>query len=281
MGPLVYLVSRGHYHALASAATHLATISPPSLQEYTAHRGGNLIEMAPRNQGVYRLNNEVEEDSITLRASNHTAYGRSNQGEEDWNESRTADQICFHRPNNQEGQDSIAPRATAPPPRSQTLGHQTNNTSWENRSKCHVPLPFLPLTALYSGTLTAYMTKPSYENPIDSLQHLLEAHKEGFVPGVQQGTSNMRLLKDAKQGIFKALWELTDPTRSFPSGGHVAMDMVLSSDIVYMSSSLNSEVRATQRGRHRFHLARDTFLPQGYGIACRSGTPFLPVFDAL
>ncbi|KAK4316522.1 hypothetical protein Pmani_012299 [Petrolisthes manimaculis] len=108
------------------------------------------------------------------------------------------------------------------------------------------------LYALYSGTLTAYMTKPSFEPPIDSLEDALEAHRRfGFVPVAQQGTSNLRL------------WR------------------VMNEKVMYMTPKLNSEVRATQRGRHRFHIARNTFLYQGYGIACRIGSPLTTVFDIM
>ncbi|KAK7084343.1 hypothetical protein SK128_011264 [Halocaridina rubra] len=46
-----------------------------------------------------------------------------------------------------------------------------------------------------------------------------------------------------------------------------------------MSANLNSEIRASQKGRSRFYLARQTFFPQGYGIACRGGAPYLQKFD--
>ncbi|XP_071524261.1 glutamate receptor ionotropic, delta-2-like [Panulirus ornatus] len=127
---------------------------------------------------------------------------------------------------------------------------------------------------MYAGTLTAYMTRPAFETPIDSLHDLLEATAEGFVPAVQVGTSNEALLKEAESGIFHQLWLKTDPSRSFPKNGHEAMLKVLEADIVYMSASLNSEIRATHRGRHLFYLARNTFLPQAYGIACPSGAPY-------
>ncbi|KAK8396597.1 hypothetical protein O3P69_004937 [Scylla paramamosain] len=125
------------------------------------------------------------------------------------------------------------------------------------------------------------MTKPSFEKPIDSLQDLLEANKFGFVPAAQAGTSNEYLLKTAQSGIFKALWEMTEPSRSFPKSGHEAMEKVLTDDIVYMSANLNSEIRASQKGRHRFHLARNTFFPQGYGIACFPGAPFKTKFSII
>ncbi|KAK3882211.1 hypothetical protein Pcinc_013384 [Petrolisthes cinctipes] len=137
------------------------------------------------------------------------------------------------------------------------------------------------LYALYAGTLTAYMTKPSFEPPIDSLEDALEAHRRfGFIPVAQQGTSNLRLWRNAEKGIMKALYDFADPSR-FPTSGNQAFKMVMNEKVMYMTPKLNSEVRATQRGRHRFHIARNTFLYQGYGIACRIGSPLTTVFDIM
>ncbi|XP_069159716.1 glutamate receptor ionotropic, delta-2-like [Procambarus clarkii] len=135
--------------------------------------------------------------------------------------------------------------------------------------------------ALYAGTLTAYLTKPTFEKPIDSLQELLEAADKGVVPAVQAGTSNEQLLKSAESGVLQGLWRAMDPSRSFPANGQEAMLKVLTEDVVYMTASLNAEIRATQRGRRRFHLARQTFSPQGYGLACTTGSPFRHTFEAL
>ncbi|XP_042223943.1 ionotropic receptor 40a-like [Homarus americanus] len=134
--------------------------------------------------------------------------------------------------------------------------------------------------ALYSGTLTAYLTKPTFEKPIDSLEDLEEATQGRLVPAIQQGTSLEELLKTAEFGIFKRLWDTTDPSRSFPSGGKQAMDMVLTHDIVYISAKINSEIRAAQKGRNHFYHARQTFFPQSYGIVCTSGAPFKNRFDS-
>ncbi|XP_066952298.1 uncharacterized protein [Macrobrachium rosenbergii] len=48
-----------------------------------------------------------------------------------------------------------------------------------------------------------------------------------------------------------------------------------------MSANLNSEIRTSQKGRDRFYLARQTFFPQGYGIACRKGAPYTQKFDEI
>lgn len=48
-----------------------------------------------------------------------------------------------------------------------------------------------------------------------------------------------------------------------------------------MSATINSQIRTIQMGRHLFYLARQTFLPQNYGIACKSGAPFKLKFDTV
>ncbi|XP_064116461.1 uncharacterized protein LOC135222286 [Macrobrachium nipponense] len=70
-----------------------------------------------------------------------------------------------------------------------------------------------------------------------------------------------------------------DPSRSFPKSGAVAMEKVLTDDIVYMTANLNSKIRTSQRGRRRFHLSKEKFVLQGLGVACRTGAPFIQKFN--
>lgn len=44
-------------------------------------------------------------------------------------------------------------------------------------------------SALYSGTLTAFLAIPEYERPIDSLSDVLEATKQGLIPVVIRESS--------------------------------------------------------------------------------------------
>ncbi|KAK8393509.1 hypothetical protein O3P69_006680 [Scylla paramamosain] len=135
--------------------------------------------------------------------------------------------------------------------------------------------------ALYSGSLTSFLTKPFLERPINTLQDLKESSRRGFVPAVQPSTSQEILLKNAETGIFRELWELMEPGRSFPESGLQAMEKVLTENIVYASGSLNLEIRASQTGRHKFYISSDTFLPQMYGIACFPGAPFKDKFSIM
>lgn len=53
----------------------------------------------------------------------------------------------------------------------------------------------LPFSALYSGTLTAFLAIPEYERPIDSLSDVLEATKQGLIPVVIRESSVHYLFK--------------------------------------------------------------------------------------
>ncbi|KAK4313226.1 hypothetical protein Pmani_015403 [Petrolisthes manimaculis] len=71
------------------------------------------------------------------------------------------------------------------------------------------------LYAVYAGTLTSYLTRPSFEKPIDSLEDLLEARERGVVGALTTGTSIAKIFETASSGIFKAIYDVMDPSRSF------------------------------------------------------------------
>ena len=54
---------------------------------------------------------------------------------------------------------------------------------------------------------------------------------------------------------------------------------VLDGSSGYLAQELGLEIRMSQRGRSRFHMARETFYPQGYGMVLFSGAPFKEAFD--
>ncbi|KAG7174675.1 Glutamate receptor ionotropic, delta-1-like 26 [Homarus americanus] len=122
-------------------------------------------------------------------------------------------------------------------------------------------------SAMYSGTLTAVLAVPAFEKPIDSLEHLAQAHHDGYT---------------IVSGIYHEVWKLfnhKDRDQSFLSTPASGFDMILKQKYVYINAQLNSELIATQQGRANYYIARETFLPQGYGIACSSGSPFKEVFS--
>ncbi|KAK4313236.1 hypothetical protein Pmani_015413 [Petrolisthes manimaculis] len=107
------------------------------------------------------------------------------------------------------------------------------------------------LYAVYAGTLTAYLTKPSFDKPIDSLEDLLEARERGVAPSVTVGTINEMILK------------------------------VIDKNTAFINGLVGSEIFAMKQGRHLYHLARNTFHPQPYGIACPPGAPYTPVLNLM
>ncbi|XP_042884676.1 glutamate receptor ionotropic, delta-2-like [Penaeus japonicus] len=135
---------------------------------------------------------------------------------------------------------------------------------------------------MYSGTLTAVLAVPSFEKPIDSLHDLAAAHDNGFVIGTTRESSFEEVFKSASSGIYREVWELFDhedrPKSFLPSPGS-GIRKVLEDKFVFINAELNSKLKATQLGFHEFYIARETFMPQGYGIACSSGSPLRDIFS--
>ncbi|XP_068229235.1 glutamate receptor-like [Palaemon carinicauda] len=135
--------------------------------------------------------------------------------------------------------------------------------------------------AMYSGTLTAYLAIPTFEPPIDSLTDLPMAARDGFTIGTLKASSTEHLFRYADSGIYKEVWSLFDPLKSLLPTPDEGFDKVLAEKFVLINSEMNGEIRATVRGRDKYHFGRDTFYPHAYGIACNSGAPFRPKFDIL
>ncbi|XP_069193537.1 glutamate receptor ionotropic, delta-2-like [Procambarus clarkii] len=138
--------------------------------------------------------------------------------------------------------------------------------------------------ALYSGTLTAVLASPTYEKPIDGLVDLPKAAAEGYTIGTTSDSSLEFIFKEATEGIYKQVWQLfnhKDRSKSFFRSPEQGFAKILVEKIVVVNAQLNSEVRAAQHGRESYHMARNTFYPQAYGIACNKGSPFLPKFNQM
>ncbi|XP_071536859.1 glutamate receptor ionotropic, delta-2-like [Panulirus ornatus] len=138
--------------------------------------------------------------------------------------------------------------------------------------------------AIYSGTLTAALAVTTYEKPIDSLYDLAQAYQAGFTISTIKDTNYDTTFKRAKSGIYQEVWQLfnhEDRDQSFLPSTEVGFEMVMNHKYVLINAELNSRLKATRRGRQKFHIARDTFLPQGYGIACSSGSPFKDTFSRI
>ncbi|KAK8380493.1 hypothetical protein O3P69_016827 [Scylla paramamosain] len=115
--------------------------------------------------------------------------------------------------------------------------------------------------ALYSGTLTAVLAAPSYEPTVDSLQDLPRAVRQGYTLGMIKDTSMMFLFKEAKEGIYREVWQLFDhsaESQSFFRDPFSGFDKILQRRLVMFFPSLNGELQAIYRGRQRYYFAPTT-----------------------
>ncbi|KAK3867483.1 hypothetical protein Pcinc_027053 [Petrolisthes cinctipes] len=135
--------------------------------------------------------------------------------------------------------------------------------------------------AMYAGTLTAVLAIPTFEKPVDSLTDLPLASLDGFAVGTLKDSSTEFLFRGADSGIYHEVWQLFHPIHSLLPDPELGFDKVLKDKFVLINSELNAEIRATVRGRHRYHFGRDTFYPHGYGIACTTGAPFRLSFEKM
>ncbi|XP_066976057.1 glutamate receptor ionotropic, delta-1-like [Macrobrachium rosenbergii] len=142
----------------------------------------------------------------------------------------------------------------------------------------------LNVLVLYSGTLTAVLVTPAFEKPIDYLTDLPEAVKKGATIATVGDSSFEMLFKEAKEGIYKEIWHLfnhKDRSQSFFPGPDEGFDRIIPKKVIFLNAQFNSRIRATQRGFSKFHIAKQSFYPQGYGLACFSGAPFMGKFNKM
>ncbi|XP_068238585.1 glutamate receptor ionotropic, delta-2-like [Palaemon carinicauda] len=136
--------------------------------------------------------------------------------------------------------------------------------------------------ALYSGMLTATLAIPAYETPIDSLQDLPRATKEGFTIGTLGGSNYEFIFKTATEGIFKDTWNLfnhEDRSKSFVDNANVGVMKVLSEKFVFITSDNFFRAFQTTFGKGRFHVGQQKLLPTFVGIATPKGSPVTGPFD--
>ncbi|KAK4313222.1 hypothetical protein Pmani_015399 [Petrolisthes manimaculis] len=110
------------------------------------------------------------------------------------------------------------------------------------------------LYAVYAGTLTAYLTKPSFEKPINSLEDLLAARDRGIVGAVVKD-SNM-------DDLFKVHNSIQDHFK------------VVEKNIPQIAATIGLEIYAVIHLDEAYHIASNNFNPQPYGIVCPSGAPY-------
>ncbi|KAK4313231.1 hypothetical protein Pmani_015409 [Petrolisthes manimaculis] len=132
----------------------------------------------------------------------------------------------------------------------------------------------LILYTVYAGTLTAYLTKPSFTKPINSLEDLVEARERGVVPTVTYGTSTLQIFKTATSGIFKAVYDVMDPAISFPPNVIVDMKNIVEKNTARIAGTVGLEVDAIKYLDIDYHISLGTFNPQFYGVVCPPGAPY-------
>ncbi|KAK3896053.1 hypothetical protein Pcinc_000240 [Petrolisthes cinctipes] len=57
--------------------------------------------------------------------------------------------------------------------------------------------------------------------------------------------------------------------------------MVVEHNTAFISGMVGTEIYAIINGRHLYHLSRNTFNPQPYGIVCPSGAPYTPILNLM
>ncbi|XP_071526285.1 glutamate receptor ionotropic, delta-2-like [Panulirus ornatus] len=142
----------------------------------------------------------------------------------------------------------------------------------------------LCISAIYSGMLTAAFAIVSFEKPIDSIHELSQAYRDGYTVSTTRDSNYVALFQSADSGIYKEVWELLNRKHrdlTFLPNPDVGFETILKHKYVFINAELNSKLKAAQRGLDKFYFARQTFLPQGYGIVCSSGSPFQGVFSKI
>ncbi|XP_064101797.1 glutamate receptor ionotropic, delta-2-like [Macrobrachium nipponense] len=140
----------------------------------------------------------------------------------------------------------------------------------------------LVVSALYSGMLTAVLAVPSYEKPVDSLEELPRAVKDGFTIGVMADSTNEYLFRDATYGIYKDTWKLfnhEDRSKSFVDSPATGIARVLEKKFIYMGPAILGDAIAKKYGSSQFHFGKETFFPQDAAIACPPGSPYVQSFN--
>ncbi|KAK3853096.1 hypothetical protein Pcinc_040345 [Petrolisthes cinctipes] len=135
---------------------------------------------------------------------------------------------------------------------------------------------------MYAGTLTAELARPAHEAPINSLVDLLRAiHTRGYKMGLVEGTSVEGILKEAESGIYWKLWDTFNTQTDYVNRSRAGVSKVLTGPYAFLIAQLSSEMLTERLGRQRFHMGREHFYPQSYGIACTTGSPLTAVLERI
>ncbi|XP_068229649.1 probable glutamate receptor [Palaemon carinicauda] len=137
-------------------------------------------------------------------------------------------------------------------------------------------------SALYSGTLTAVLAIPAYERPIDYLSDLPRAVDEGYTLTVTGDSTNEYIFREAKDGIYKVVWDLFDHKnrkRSFVDRPDTALERMLHEKVVHFCPVVGGRILTASLGSKKFYEGKEKFFPQGYGVPIPQGAPYNEQFS--
>ncbi|XP_068238588.1 probable glutamate receptor [Palaemon carinicauda] len=137
--------------------------------------------------------------------------------------------------------------------------------------------------ALYSGMLTATLAIPAYETPIDSLQDLPRATKEGFTIGTLAGGVYENFFKTATEGVIRQTWNLfnhEDRSKSFIDDIFVGVNRVLEEKFVFITGDGFARGLVEMYG-NKFHFGKEMIYPSYMGIICQMGSPVTDTISRL
>ncbi|CAL4148062.1 unnamed protein product, partial [Meganyctiphanes norvegica] len=159
--------------------------------------------------------------------------------------------------------------------------HHINPTIWLYRYIFYMWSIFcLLISVLYSGNLIASFTIPSLEKPIDSLYDLVRASDEkdmclALIPGT------------VYEFWFEA-YSCKETRNYFRISCHMCVihhfldKLVLTENVAYPMSKIGAQcVFAQGRKPYLYHIGRETFNSDFYGIAVSSGSPFRKPFEKI
>ncbi|XP_068227656.1 glutamate receptor ionotropic, delta-1-like [Palaemon carinicauda] len=142
----------------------------------------------------------------------------------------------------------------------------------------------LLFAAVYSGMLTAVLSIPAFEKPIDSLLDLPKAVRDGYTLSVLKDTAVEMLFREAKSGIYRETWLLfnhKNPEESFMQRPEVGIERAMNRKYVFIGFKTSYEIMVFQIGRRKFHIGRGTFYPMINAIALPPGAPYKRAFDRM
>ncbi|XP_076055378.1 glutamate receptor ionotropic, delta-2-like [Oratosquilla oratoria] len=139
---------------------------------------------------------------------------------------------------------------------------------------------YIFLAVVYSGILTSFLTLPAFEKPIDSLSDLYVASQErGYLLGLLADSSQEYLFKFAESGIYADLWRTVTKKNYERNLDESLKRMMNREPFTYTGDDVTLIMGSAVYGLSKFHIAKETFYPQPFGIALRSGSPYKETFS--